>query len=415
MTLWSLHRYYLSMDEASRSVETPLGIAFTAEGHATRLLTKMASLRKDRHLCDVRLKVGSKEILAHRVVLSACSNYFCAMFTNQMLESKRESITLGELDETAVQDLVDFAYTAKINVHEGNVQSLLKAASILQLSEIIGACCNFLSGQLHPSNCLGIAVFAEAHGCTALQEAAVEYVRDHFNEVVQCEEFTQLSLQDVKMLLTSDYVHVTSEETVYNAMYMWLQHDFPKREKYAHDLLSCIRLPLLAPVFLAEHVYTKAVFRRNAQCMELIMDAMVYHTVEEKRLHLRQSVNDKPRKSTLGTLFAIGGMDACRNKVSIECFDARKDQWVLISNSQAACKRLQFGVAVLNSRILVVGGRNGLRTLNTVDSYDPSLNMWESIPSMCSYRHGVGVSTMSGPMYAVGGHDGWSYLSSVER
>ena len=81
-------------------------------------------------------------------------------------------------------------------------------------------------------------MFAEAHGCTALQEAAVDYVRDHFNEVVQCEEFTQLSLQDVKMLLTSDYVHVTSEETVYNAMYMWLQHDFPKREKYAHDLLS---------------------------------------------------------------------------------------------------------------------------------------------------------------------------------
>jgi len=65
--------------------------------------------------------------------------------------------------------------------------------------------------------------------------------------------------------------------------------------------------------------------------------------------------------------------------------------------------------------IYIVGGRNGLRTLNTVDSYDPSENSWESIPPMCSYRHGVGVSTMSGPMYAVGGHDGWSYLSSVER
>ena len=96
------------MDEA-RSVETPLGFAFTAEGHATRLLTKMSSLRKDHHLCDVRLKMGSKEILAHRVVLSACGNYFCAMFTNKMLESKQECIMLGELDEIAVQDLVDFA------------------------------------------------------------------------------------------------------------------------------------------------------------------------------------------------------------------------------------------------------------------------------------------------------------------
>lgn len=401
--------------DADSPIETPLGIAFTAEGHASRLLTKMATLRKDHHLCDVTLKVGSKEILAHRVVLSACSNYFCAMFTNTMLESKRECITLGELDEDAVQDLVDFAYTARINVHEGNVQSLLKAASILQLSEIIGACCNFLSGQLHPSNCLGIAVFAEAHGCTALEEAATEYVRDHFVEVVQCEEFTQLSVEEVKLLLTSDYIYVKSEQTVFDAMYMWLQHDFPKREKYAYDLLSTVRLPLLKPVFLAEKVYSKEVFRRNPLCMELIMNAMVYHTVKEKRPHMKEVVNDTPRKSTLGILFAIGGMDACRNKVSIECFDARKDQWVLISNAQATCKRLQFGVAVLSSHIYIVGGRNGLRTLNTVDSYDPSENSWESIPPMCSYRHGVGVSTMSGPMYAVGGHDGWSYLSSVER
>ena len=27
----------------------------------------------------------------------------------------------------------------------------------------------------------------------------------------------------------------------------------------------------------------------------------------------------------------------------------------------------------------------------------------------------TGVGMLEGPMYAVGGHDGWSYLSSVER
>ena len=34
---------------------------------------------------------------------------------------------------------------------------------------------------------------------------------------------------------------------------------------------------------------------------------------------------------------------------------------------------------------------------------------------MSTHRHGVSVATLCGPMYAVGGHDGWSYLSSVER
>ena len=43
------------------------------------------SLRKNRVLCDVILKVESEEYYAHRVILSACSDYFCAMFTNEVI------------------------------------------------------------------------------------------------------------------------------------------------------------------------------------------------------------------------------------------------------------------------------------------------------------------------------------------
>ena len=396
------------MEEAS-------GLPFTAEGHSSRLIAKMGVLRNDHRLCDVVLKVGKRDIHAHRLVLSACSTYFCAMFTNKMLESEQECIVLSDLDETAVEELVDFAYTARINIHEDNVQALLKAAAILQLPEIVAACCEFLGGQLHPTNCLGIAAFAEAHGCVSLGEAAIDYVRDHFLEVMNCEEFVQLSFANVKLLLSSDYIHATSEEAVFESLHRWLQHDLPRRGKHAYELLRCIRLPLLRPIFLAEQVYQREVFKTDLQCTELIMNAMIYHAVPEKRPHLKEVVNDNPRKATLGILFVVGGMDNCRNKVSLECFDARKDEWVLLSNSQAACKRLQFGVAILNSRIYVVGGRDGLRTLNSVDSYDPATNTWDCVAPMCSYRHGVGVAAMSGPMYAVGGHDGWSYLSSVER
>ena len=396
-------------------MEEAPGLPFTAEGHSSRLVAKMGALRSDHRLCDVVLRVGRRDIHAHRLVLSACSSYFCAMFTNKMLESEQECVVLSDLDETAIEELVDFAYTARIDIHEDNVQALLKAAAILQLSEIVSACSEFLGGQLHPSNCLGIAAFAEVHGCTTLEETAIGYVRDHFMEVMNCEEFFQLSPANIKLLLSSDYIHATSEEAVFESLHRWLHHDLPQRGKHAYELLRCIRLPLLRPIFLAEQVYQQEVFKRDLQCTELIMNAMIYHAVPEKRPHLKGVVNDNPRKATLGVLFVVGGMDSCRNKVSLECFDARKDEWVLLSNSQAACKRLQFGVAILNSRIYVVGGRDGLRTLNSVDSYDPATNSWDCVTPMCSYRHGVGVAAMSGPMYAVGGHDGWSYLSSVER
>lgn len=31
------------------------------------------------------------------------------------------------------------------------------------------------------------------------------------------------------------------------------------------------------------------------------------------------------------------------------------------------------------------------------------------------FAHCAGIAVLEGPMYAVGGHDGWSYLNTVER
>lgn len=101
-------------------------------------------------------------------------------------------------------------------------------------------------------------------------------------------------------------------------------------------------------------------------------------------------------------------------------------------------RRLQFGVAVIDSRLYVVGGRDGLKTLNTFECYDPKANQWSLLPPMSThryikvyicilsinqsdylfiffFRHGLGVVVLEGPLYAVGGHDGWSYLNTVER
>ncbi len=72
------------------------------------------------------------------------------------------------------------------------------------------ACSEFLQKQLDPSNCLGIRIFAENHGCDSLQTASEEYAYKYFEEVVQHEEFHTLNVKDIKTLIESDEIQVRS-------------------------------------------------------------------------------------------------------------------------------------------------------------------------------------------------------------
>jgi len=56
------------------------------------------------------------------------------MFTGELAESKQEIISIRDIDETAMEMLVDFCYSSKITIDEKSVQTLLPAACILQVT-----------------------------------------------------------------------------------------------------------------------------------------------------------------------------------------------------------------------------------------------------------------------------------------
>ena len=64
------------------------------DGHASRALGGMASLRLAMSLCDVTLQADSQQFEAHRVVLAASSAYFRAMFAGNLEESRQRIVVL---------------------------------------------------------------------------------------------------------------------------------------------------------------------------------------------------------------------------------------------------------------------------------------------------------------------------------
>ncbi|XP_028656901.1 kelch-like protein 1 [Erpetoichthys calabaricus] len=384
---------------------------YQAAHHAEQTFQKMENYLKQQQLCDVLLIAGNRKIPAHRIVLSAVSDYFAAMFTSDVCEAKQEEIKMEGIDPNALWDLVQFAYTGCLELKEETIENLLAAACLLQLPQVVDVCCHFLMKLLHPSNCLGIRAFADAQGCIELMKVAHSYSMENIMEVIRNQEFLLLSADEILKLLASDDVNVPDEETIFHALMMWVKHDLQKRCKDLSMLLAYIRLPLLPPQLLAD-LENNALFKDDIECQKLILEAMKYHLLPERRL-LMQSPRTKPRKSTVGVLYAVGGMDNNKGSSTIEKYDLRTNTWTQAGMMNG--RRLQFGVAVIDEKLFVIGGRDGLKTLNTVECYNLKSNTWNIESPMSTHRHGLGVTVLEGPIYAVGGHDGWSYLNTVER
>jgi hypothetical protein len=118
---------------------------------SSKAFEQMDELRQNLCLCDVTLVVQGKRINAHRLLLASCSNYFKAMFTSEMAESRQrivlskktffnitflEEIQMVDIDDITLEALVDFCYSGEITISDSNVQSILPAACLLQIQDV---------------------------------------------------------------------------------------------------------------------------------------------------------------------------------------------------------------------------------------------------------------------------------------
>ncbi|KAG9483194.1 hypothetical protein GDO78_009248 [Eleutherodactylus coqui] len=395
-------------------VPQPARMPYVSDKHPRQTLEVINLLRKHRELCDVVLVVGAKKIYAHRVILSACSPYFRAMFTGELAESRQTEVVIRDIDERAMELLIDFSYTSQITVEEGNVQTLLPAACLLQLAEIQEACCEFLKRQLDPSNCLGIRAFADTHSCRELLRIADKFTQHNFQEVMESEEFMLLPANQLIDIISSDELNVRSEEQVFNAVMAWVKYSIQERRPQLPQVLQHVRLPLLSPKFLVGTVGSDPLIKSDEECRDLVDEAKNYLLLPQER-PLMQGPRTRPRKPIRcgEVLFAVGGWCSGDAISSVERYDPQTNEWRMVASMSK--RRCGVGVSVLDDLLYAVGGHDGSSYLNSVERYDPKENKWTRVASMSTRRLGVAVAVLGGFLYAVGGSDGTSPLNTVER
>ena len=73
-------------------------------------------------------------------------------------------------------------------------------------------------------------------------------------------------------------------------------------------------------------------------------------------------------------IYAVGGFDGVNRLRHAEAYNPLSNTWRNISSM--GTPRSNFGIEVIDDRLLVVGGYNGQRTSSAVVAYDETTNEW---------------------------------------
>ncbi|XP_042211330.1 uncharacterized protein LOC121858769 [Homarus americanus] len=99
--------------------------------HQSNLVTVFDQLYEQEAFTDVTLACDGRTFAAHKVILSACSPYFQALFLGN--PCKHPIIFMRDVRAGDLEALLSFMYRGEINVHQHDLSSFLKTAECLQI------------------------------------------------------------------------------------------------------------------------------------------------------------------------------------------------------------------------------------------------------------------------------------------
>ncbi|OWA51508.1 Kelch-like ECH-associated protein 1 [Hypsibius exemplaris] len=410
-----------NVNDAGASDDPPTKIHCKNVQYPCDAFLVMNDLRKSsgHTLCDVKLQAGRHIFPAHRIVLAAASSYFRAMFTMGMKEASEDIVRMEKICPRILGKLIDFCYTSEITIGEKFVCKILPAAVMLQMQHVIDCCCHFLESQLDPCNALGIADFANQHGCTSLTKTAREFIDKHFADVSESEEFLQQSVCQLINLIKRDELVVKSESEVYNAVMLWIKYDEKNRRPHLEDIVYVVRCYFLSPDFLEQQLKSCEVLKSHPNCRQRsvkVLTGRVY-AAGGGSAYSTQALGLVPRGHVLADADAVAYLSQwslrgfCSRPSSTWPVDAapsrkatrtrlpwtRTTRFPTLGGPAAQC--LWRGVARgRRPRQPILRGRRCRCRRPSIDRekrYNPNDETWSPIADMSRARLGLGVASLN--------------------
>jgi len=77
-------------------------------------------------------------------------------------------LSFDHINHQTLETVIEFVYTSRIILNEGNVHQVMMASKMLQIETLSSVCCLFIGSIMNADNCIFIEHFSRDYGCINL-------------------------------------------------------------------------------------------------------------------------------------------------------------------------------------------------------------------------------------------------------
>nr|XP_039267769.1 kelch-like protein 18 [Styela clava] len=483
-----------------------------SQKHCTKSWKNLVRLWRAQKLCDVVIVVQDKRFPCHGIVPASTSPFFRNAFLRKSKMSATDSmlcekeVIVDFMTKEIFAQVLNFMYTADVDVKSDRVRSLILAAAKLEMQGMVnaimrnildweieqenlgktiekhtmhhkkspaGAACRRLGpgdtgdsesdimdapipgkGLQYPSEKLtvcGLMDELRLQGDLATLTFAQTFAARNFSKISATQAFLSASVHTVASLLEDDRLNM-EEFLVFQALSRWLEAE-QMHLVHGPYLLSKIRLQLLTPTELADHVETKDYLMRKKKSRVLILEAFRFHCLkrsaemngidpppprgQRKRIGVLRPDDSDADDWTVGEdgqlykdeaspycpvrpcsccpnyILASGGIDTKSKSASdgVYKYEERENSWSRFARLQQP--RNHHAAVYCKGYLYILGGSDpsltgpGAEVCPVASCYRLGLESlkWSKIDSMSTPRMSLQAIHKDGYIYAIGGQD----------
>ncbi|XP_066542634.1 kelch-like protein 41a [Hoplias malabaricus] len=380
---------------------------------STLLQDGLKELLKENKFIDCILKVGDRSLPCHRLILAACSPFFRELYFSEEGKEKSSSnkeVMLENVDPTIMELIVNYLYSAEIDITDENVQDIFALAGRFQIPSVFTACVNYLQKKLSRGNCLAIFRLGLVLNCPRLAIAARDYIAERFETLAKEDDFLEFNPPELFAIIGTDALNVEKEEVVFELLMKWVRKDKENRSKFIGDGFEHVRFRLLPEKYFKEKVEKDDIIKADPELVKKLMvikDAFAGKLPEKKEEEetMPGFLNDNRRFGMYTKEFIL-----MINDSAAVAYDPIENECSLAAMAEQI-PRNHVSISTKNNQLYVIGGlfvdeenkENPLQCY--VYQLDPLTPDWIALPPLPSPRCLFGLSEFENLLFAVGGKD----------